>query len=50
MKKILNKELLEKLQGACDIMTDGYETQTGNKRIKFGVLQTLVRSCPKCSY
>ena len=50
MKNILNKELLEKLQDACDIMTQGYETQTGNSRIKFGVLQTLERSCPKCSH
>lgn len=48
MKNILNKELLEKLQDACDIMTQGYEMQTGNSRIKFGVLQTLERSCPKC--
>lgn len=50
MKNILNEELLEKLQNACDIMTEGYETQTGNSRIRFGVLQTLVRSCPKCSH
>ena len=49
MKNILNEELLEKLQNACDIMTAGNEIQTGNNRIRFGVLQTIVRSCPKCS-
>ena len=49
MKNILNRELLQKLQSACDIMTQGYEIQTGNNRIRFGVLQTLVRNCPKCS-
>ena len=48
-RRILNNELLGKLQSACDIMTDGYITQTGNDQIRFGVLQNLVRSCPKFS-
>lgn len=48
-KTILNVELLEDLQKACDIMTRSYNMQTGNEQIRFGVLQNLVRSCPKLS-
>lgn len=48
MKQNLNSELLKNLQNACNIMTEGYRMQNGHNRIKFDVLQMLVRKCPKC--
>lgn len=49
MNQNLNREMLEELQKACDTMTKLYQKETENKRIKFNMLQSLVRSCPKCN-
>lgn len=39
MEKKIPRQLLEDLEQACNIMTKGYQMQTGNKKIQFGVLQ-----------
>ncbi len=49
MEKKLSRNLLETLQQACDIVTKGYQTKTGNNHIKFGVLQFFDTDCSKCS-
>lgn len=41
MNEMERKELLEYIQIACDKVTKGYHEQTGNKRIKFRVLQLV---------
>lgn len=45
----LNRELLEDLQEACDIIAQDYRRQTGNIRIGYKVLQLSDIACPKCN-
>lgn len=46
----MNKNLLENLQQACKIITEGYQLQTGNSNIQFDVLQLSDIQCSKqCS-
>lgn len=43
----MKRELLEKLQQACEIMTKDYHMQTGNENIQFSVLQLLEEKYPE---
>lgn len=44
---IMKRELLEKLQQACELMTRDYHMQTGNRHIRFSVLQLLEEKYPE---
>ena len=48
--KPLNRDLLNYLQQACNVMTEGYKEQIGNSRIEYRVLQFSDIACPKCRY
>ena len=43
---MIKRELLENLQQACELMTKGYQMQTGNRRIRFSVLQLFEEKYP----
>lgn len=43
----MKRELLEKLQPACELMTKDYHMQTGNRNIRFTVLQLLEEKYPE---
>ncbi len=36
---MLTRNLLENLEQACEVITKGYEMQTGGTSLQFGVLQ-----------
>ena len=44
---MMKRELLEKLQQACELMTKDYHMQTGNRNIRFTVLQLLEEKYPE---
>ena len=39
MEKKISRQLLEDLEQACKIIEQGYQMQTGNKELQFGILQ-----------
>ena len=41
MDNLTRREIFEHVQRACDEVTKGYHEQTGNRRIKFRVLQLV---------